>query len=113
MNDFQKSVLDFDLDTVIDEDNEIQAIWHLILRGPVLLPRDTRFRSGKLSGVYSILIERGMFSRTVEPPVGRRPSSYRLSFTATGRKALANLRADPEMEEIYQHMRQGDPVAEG
>lgn len=105
VNDFQREILGFAADTVINEDNEIQAIWHVILRGPVLLPRNTRFRVGNLTGVYSLLVERGFFTRTVDPAVGRRPSSYRFSFTALGRTALANLRSDPEMEEIYQHLR--------
>lgn len=107
MNAFQKSILGFTPKAVITEDNEIEAIWYVILRGQVLLPRDTRFRNGTLAGVYSLLVAEGFFVRTVEPPVGRRPSAYRFAFTQKGLTAFANLRKDPEMDEIYRWLRFG------
>lgn len=107
MNAFQKSIMGFEPYTKITEDNEIQAIWFSILRGPVLWPRDTRFRVGTLAGVYSFMVESGFLARTAEPAVGRRPPRYRFAFTPVGLAALAKLRKDPEMDEIYRHYRFG------
>lgn len=107
MNSFQKSILGISPNTAITEDNEIQAIWYVILRGPVLLPRDTKFRNGTLAAVYSLLVAEDFLVRTVEPPLGRRPSTYRFTFTPKGLTAFSNLRKDPEMDEIYRWLRFG------
>lgn len=92
----------FNASTPITAENEIEAIWYVLLKGPVLLPRSTRFTNGTLAGVYSILIQRGVFSRTHEPARGRFEAAYRLSFTALGRTMQANLREDSDMDAVYQ-----------
>lgn len=112
MNSFQKSILNIGPNTAITEDNEIQAIWYVILRGPVLLPRDTKFRNGTLAAVYSLLVAEDFLVRTVEPPLGRRPSTYRFTFTPKGLTAFSNLRKDPEMDEIYRWLRFGPSLGE-